>query len=107
MNILSSVGLIFDMTGVFILYRNGLPSNINDDGGALLADGETSDEEEQRKNKNKKIRRYARIGLALIFVGFIFQFAGTIFPLTNNTCQTPSQSPIPHIKKLLNQLLLK
>lgn len=68
-NSVDTLGLIFDISGVIILFFYGLPSRINTPPKLLLEADLTKEELEE----NKKIKFWANIGLYLIAVGFILQ----------------------------------
>jgi hypothetical protein len=86
MNIPSSLGLVSDIIGVVIIFIHGLPSKVDEMGGVLLL-GENPKDEQIRKNKNKRITRYAYFGLAFIILGFLLQLIGTnLYSSTCNTC---------------------
>lgn len=75
-NLFSSIGLVIDIIGVWILFKYGLPSNLKEHGGAELRD-EPPEEEQVREKANKKIKLMARLGLSLLILGFLFQLIGT------------------------------
>lgn len=67
---INTLGLIFDIIGVIILFKFGLPSDVNKYGevSLLLEDNDT--------DEIKKWRRYdcwSKIGLISILFGFILQ----------------------------------
>jgi hypothetical protein len=68
-NIINNIGLGFDIIGVLILFKYGLPSRINTPPKLLLEGGLTEKENEE----NKKIWRWAYSGLISLILGFIFQ----------------------------------
>lgn len=67
--IINTVGLIFDIIGVGLLFRYGLPEPIGKDGARRITWG--TDEEETAKWKRYKRMSYLALGL-LIF-GFLLQ----------------------------------
>ena len=68
--ILNCIGLTFDIIGVIMLFKYGLPSDVNKHGhGFLILEQEDDDE----KKKWKKYNFLSRMGLLLIIIGFIFQ----------------------------------
>ena len=69
-NYISSIGLLFDLFGAFLLYIYGLPSKY--DLGTSFTDFDKPDE----KN-NKRIMRRDHLGIWFIIIGFLFQFIGT------------------------------
>jgi hypothetical protein len=76
----SIIGLIFDIFGVLILFKYGLPSKLKEHGGGLLFE-ENSDEEKQRNADNNRIIKWAYSGLTLLIVGFLFQLIGTLLSI--------------------------
>ncbi len=76
MNLVSSIGLVFDIIGVLILFKYGLPSKIQNHKGSIIRE-EGKEEEKARKKENKKIKQWANLGLILILIGFLLQLIGT------------------------------
>jgi hypothetical protein len=76
MRIFSIIGLILDIIGVLMLFRYGLPSEIEI--GDIIIANESTDSELKRGNKNRRIKKLAYIGLSFILLGFIFQLLGAI-----------------------------
>ncbi len=72
----STIGLIADMIGVYLLFKYGLPSKIEESSGSIGLE-ESVEAEKARKQRNKKIERWSYFGLLLIFTGFFFQIIGT------------------------------
>jgi len=75
-NWLASIGLVLDIIGAIILFMYGLPSKAKSHGGALILEENPSDKK-FRDAENKKIERWANIGLILIIAGFLFQLVAT------------------------------
>lgn len=77
--IFSQIGLSLNILGVVLLFIYGLPSRITDaHEGDMLRVGPLQREQIKKKRKaDKRINFYAYVCLALIGVGFIFQFIGT------------------------------
>ncbi|MDB5226583.1 MAG: rane protein of unknown function [Bacteroidota bacterium] len=73
--ILNIIGLSFDIVGVLMLFKFGLPEQISRDGsiGIIL---EQSDPEETKKAK--LYDRLSYVALTLIVLGFLFQLGGNI-----------------------------
>ena len=69
--ILNCIGLTFDIIGVLILFKFGLPSDVNQNGHIALI---IEQEDEAEKRKWKKFNFLSRVGLAFILIGFAFQF---------------------------------
>jgi hypothetical protein len=67
---INTIGLLFDLIGVLILFKYGLPSDVDKNGhiGLIL-----EQEDEDEKNKWKKYNFRSKIGLGFISIGFIFQ----------------------------------
>lgn len=76
----NQVGLLFDMFGVLILFRYGLPSDYSDSptGYYLLVNERPEEELKKQEAKNKFIKRMAYIGLLCLLLGFVLQFIGSI-----------------------------
>jgi hypothetical protein len=74
--ILNCIGLTFDIIGVIMLFKYGLPSDINKDGhiGIIL-----DQEDEDEKERWKKYNFFSRIALTLVIVGFMFQFSSNFY----------------------------
>ena len=73
-DIVSSMGLILDIAGVVLLFFFGLPAEVRETGGTLIAfGGGKSDEEASRKYRCHK--RMSRIGLGCLVFGFSMQLA--------------------------------
>lgn len=73
-NIFSTIGLLCDIIGAIILFKNGLPSNISD--GSTLVVEESEKDEYKRNKRNKSIKKMAHGGLIIIIFGFILQLVG-------------------------------
>lgn len=73
-NIVSSIGLISDIVGVLILFVYGLPSKIEQHN---LVSFSGTKEPEHVSRKNRKVKRWAYVGLSLLLLGFILQLIGT------------------------------
>lgn len=69
-NTINSIGLIFDIIGVLLLFKYGVPSEINSTGSITLI-LEQVDQEEIKKWK--KYNLWSKIGLLFIILGFAFQ----------------------------------
>lgn len=76
MNYLNATGLIIDMIGVLILFKYGLPSEMNLPPKIELEQGLTIKE----KKQNKTIKRRSKIGLSCLIIGFLFQAIASIAP---------------------------
>lgn len=72
---LNIIGLFLDISGVIILFFYGLPAEVDKNGYNYYIGEE---EDGMEKKKYKRYKKISRIGLALIFLGFIFQ-AGASF----------------------------
>jgi formate hydrogenlyase subunit 3/multisubunit Na+/H+ antiporter MnhD subunit len=69
-NEINSIGLVFDIIGVLLLFKFGLPSEISKTGSIGLS-LEGTDYEEVKKWK--KYNFWSKIGLLFILIGFVFQ----------------------------------
>jgi hypothetical protein len=70
---LNSIGLVLDIVGAIILFKYGLPENINRKGEVGLVTGETDAEEVA---KAELYDRWGRVGLILLILGFALQLIG-------------------------------
>jgi hypothetical protein len=66
----NSIGLIFDIAGVVLVWKYGLPESISRTGATYLLLEESDATEIARANKYDK---RSRIGLSLLMLGFIGQ----------------------------------
>jgi hypothetical protein len=69
-NEINSIGLVFDIIGVLLLFKYGLPSEISSTGSIGLSLQGTD------RNEIKKWKTYflwSKIGLSFILIGFAFQ----------------------------------
>lgn len=69
-NTLNSIGLIFDIIGVLMLFKYGLPNDLNPKGYVYMAFEET-DHEGIKKYKHYKSMSY--LALSIILIGFTLQ----------------------------------
>jgi hypothetical protein len=68
-NLTNNIGLIFDIIGVIILFKYGLPEKFNKR-PRLLLEGDLSPKEQK---ENKIIIQWSYCGLIFLLSGFIFQ----------------------------------
>jgi hypothetical protein len=73
---INTIGLVFDLIGVLLLFKYGLPSDISKEGVTTLSIGTVNNEE---VNKWKKYSLWSKIGLVLISIGFILQIISNYF----------------------------
>ena len=81
-SLINSIGLLCDMVGVVILFYFGPPTlNITCDGYKILPFN-PNDEAETKNNKSlaEKHNRLSKLGLGLLFIGFLLQ-------LVSNWCK--------------------
>jgi hypothetical protein len=71
------IGLCADILGAILLFAYGLPSKIKEVAGDFIVDGISDDEKEEILSHNKNIEIRAKLGLALLIGGFVFQLVGT------------------------------
>ncbi len=76
-NILNVIGLSFDIVGVLMLFKYGLPPEVYR-GGIVPISFEDS-EDKKEKAKASQYERYSYIALAFLVVGFLFQISTNIF----------------------------
>lgn len=69
-DIVNSIGLALDIVGVVLLFRFGLPSEVEKDGGGfLMLEGPA----EEDVKKYERYRRIARSALFCLVLGFALQ----------------------------------
>ena len=73
---INSIGLILDILGVIILFKFGLPSNINKNGSVGMA---FIKKDESEIKKWKLYNFWSRFGLIIILLGFICQIVSNYF----------------------------
>ncbi|MBC7557527.1 MAG: hypothetical protein H7195_11265 [Chryseobacterium sp.] len=69
-NLINSIGLVFDIIGVILLFKYGLPSEVSKTGAIGLIMEQT---DESEVAKWRKYNLFSKIGLSFILVGFLFQ----------------------------------
>lgn len=74
-SILNIVGLTLDIIGVLMLFKYGLPPELNRDGAIFLV-CEENDEEQIRKAK--RYDKYSYSALTLLVIGFLLQLLANI-----------------------------
>lgn len=67
---LNSIGLFLDIVGALLLFKFGLPSDLNKNGYIYKVMEQTDFE---AVNKYKKYNFWSKIALSLIVIGFILQ----------------------------------
>ncbi|MFS8159415.1 MAG: hypothetical protein ACMG6E_04220 [Candidatus Roizmanbacteria bacterium] len=77
-NLVNSFGLIFDIVGVILLWKFGLPESIDRNGQIHLILEQTDISEDA---KAKKYDFYSKIAIAFLIAGFILQLASNFIPL--------------------------
>jgi len=75
---INTLGLIFDIMGVGLLYKFGLPPNVNRRGVSYYI-LEKVDEDEIKKAK--RFDKYSKVGIWLIFLGFALQVSSNILSI--------------------------
>lgn len=88
---LNIAGLLFDLAGVFVLFEFGLPSKVQESGGSITIE-ETGESELKREKFNKRIKKFSRLGLVLICIGFLLQICSSIASFSN-TNPSPDKNP--------------
>lgn len=80
LGLVNSIGLLLGIAGVVLLFFYGSPQPDFQKGISLGLDGPEVDEQIKRvkKLKNKYLVR-SRFALALILIGFVFQFAASFY----------------------------
>ena len=84
---LNRVGLILSIVGVIIIFIWGPPQPTFEGPGVALEDGTptgagrtASDDRRDADQRRKRYSWRSRLGLVLVGVGFVLQFASTFFP---------------------------
>lgn len=72
---LNVIGLLFDICGVILLWRFGLPPSV-DRGGTIFLAACNKDEEEETKAHNYD--ELSKLALLFLIVGFGLQIAGSL-----------------------------
>lgn len=67
---INSLGLLIDIAGALLLWKFGLPEDVNREGLSFLAIEET---DEQERVKARKYDSYSRLALLFLIIGFILQ----------------------------------
>lgn len=75
---LNIIGLTSDIIGVLLLFKYGLPADLNKD-GANVIEFQGTNIEEQKKWKRYNI--WSKIGLCFIIVGFTFQIFSNLISI--------------------------
>ena len=70
--IVSSVGLFLDIVGVVLLFKYGLPADVREKGGTIISFG-GGKRDEEAKREHRQYKRFSRIGLGFLIVGFVLQ----------------------------------
>lgn len=91
--ILNIIGLLLDITGVIILFKYGLPADVNPYGHTYLI---AEQEDDQEKIKAKKYKKLSRMALTLIIIGCLFQASSSVISIYHpfaNKDQQQNQLP--------------
>jgi len=78
-NILNAIGLLFDIIGVLMLFKFGLPPDISRDGHIFITINKI---DEEGKAKARRYERYSYVALAFLVIGFLLQLLSD-FPVFN------------------------
>lgn len=73
-NCINSIGLIFDIIGVIIIFIFGLPSSVNRKGVLLKEVSGFNDDK-----KYKRVLYWAYGGLSLLIIGFVLQLISNYY----------------------------
>lgn len=71
------IGLCFDIVGVIMLFKYGLPSKVQENADSLSLE-ESSQKEYNRKGSNKRIICLSYTGIIMLIVGFVIQLLANI-----------------------------
>ena len=77
--IINSIGLLLDIFGMVLLFRYGLPENLDRGGRPFTIAANLPDKAEIRKARHHD--RMGQLGLALLIAGFLFQLASNFLQL--------------------------
>ena len=83
--IINMIGLIFDISGIILLYRFGMTAEL-----IKAVDKKQYPEDSKEKIINTNIINKSTIGLRLIVIGFILQFSSTFIQMYSY-CSTPAK----------------
>ena len=87
---LNVFGLLFDISGVIVLFNFGLSNVVTLDGTVFLLARPNSKEEEALNKKEGSLHfRMSRLGLSLILLGFFLQLAANCLSLSGGTNLPP------------------
>lgn len=71
-SLLNSIGLVLGMIGVGLVFFYGISPMIDSDGAVFMI---AEHEDENEKKRAKKYNCLSRLGLILIFIGFVLQLS--------------------------------
>lgn len=74
--IINYIGLTFDIIGIIVLFKYGLPQEINKHGHGYLI---VEQEDEEEKIKWEKYYFRSKLGLTSLIIGFILQIISTMW----------------------------
>lgn len=96
-NLIGSLGLVLDIFGAILLFKYGLPSEIQDEVNyPVLSAGKPYPvgNVEKVKKENKKIRFRSALGIILLIFGFILQLINTNLSFVPRN-SVPEEIPLP------------
>lgn len=71
---INTAGLVLDIVGVVLLYRFGLPSDVEHPDSGIAVEWDTpADERRSREKRWRRHRFWSRFGLVLLGCGFLLQ----------------------------------
>ena len=73
--LINIIGLCFDITGAYLLFKYGLPNDLNKKGTIFLSLEQVDLKEIE---KYKKYEFWSKIGLTFLILGFLFQLISTV-----------------------------
>jgi hypothetical protein len=74
--IINVIGLVLDIIGILMLFKYGLPSDLNKKGSIFMVLEQVDNNEIK---KYKKYERLSYLALSLIIIGFILQALSTMW----------------------------
>jgi hypothetical protein len=74
-SLLNIIGLSFDIIGVIMLFKYGLPTDLNKSGATYKA---LEQIDKDAIIKYQKYDRYSKLALVIIIIGFLFQIMSNL-----------------------------
>ena len=97
---IASIGLLLDIIGCFLIWRFGLPADVNRHGTIVIACEQT---DENEKTKGKRYDLTAMIGFFVLVVGFGLQLTSSMLLRSASLQIHPASIVDPTDKKIMEQ----